>query len=156
MNLVKLLYSYSGLWTVKKKTRQSNVILSRMSSQSKSLSFLIRVWNLLLSPEGKPDCHFILVEKHYYHEEMPFILSSSSSFNHNHKREDHRWERDYCSHKIGLRSPASLFEVFFEKKMHTFLLKILQIIAFNASCNIKCTMLELQTWVKPWWVFYEL
>lgn len=72
------------------------------------------------------------------------------------KREDPRWERDYFSHKIGLRSPASLFEVFFEKKMHTFLLKILQIITFNGSCNIKCTMLELQTGVMLWWVFYEL
>lgn len=45
---------------------------------------------------------------------------------------------------------ALLFEVFLEKKMYVFLLRILQIIAFNGFCNIKCTVLELQTCAMPW------
>lgn len=102
----------------RKRNTQRKVILSRMSSWSKSLSFLLQVWDLLLSPKGKPGCHFVLVEKSCWHEEILFILFLVLQLQpQSKKRSGHRWEWNYFSHEIGL-SPASLFEVFFEKNAH--------------------------------------
>lgn len=102
----------------RKRNTQRKVILSRMSSWSKSLSFLLQVWDLLLSPKGKPGCHFVLVEKNCWHEEILFILFLVLQLQpQSKKRSGHRWEWNYFSHEIGL-SPASLFEVIFEKNAH--------------------------------------
>lgn len=86
-----------------------------MSSWSKSLSFLLQVWDLLLSPEAKPGCHFVLVEKNYWHEEILFILFLVLQLQpQSKKRSGHRWEWNYFSHEIGL-SPASLWSILWKK-----------------------------------------
>ena len=76
--------------------------------------FLLRESQIVISYCGKE----LLPWRDAIHSVLVLQLQSQSQ-----KREDHRWERDYFSHKIGLRSPASLFEVLFEKKMHTFLIE---------------------------------